>query len=237
METLMSGETMDLEEVAQFLQRDVREVTRLANRGYLPGRKVSGEWKFSRAEITHWVETQLHAYTEVELANLEGKTTGKGEDLIIGTLLPEACIAVPLPARTKASVLSELIKVAEQSWQVYDADALLKALIQREEMATTAQENGIALPHPHRPLPNALGGAVLAYGRTASGIPFGASHGGLTDIFFLVGARDDRTHLRTLARLARMLLRPGLVDELRAAETPQATFELLAAAERDLLGV
>src|SRR5262249_11803772 len=142
----MSGETMDLEEVAQFLRRDVREVTRLANRGYLPGRKVSGEWKFSRTEITHWVETQLHAYTEVELANLEGKTTGAGEELVIGTLLPEACIAVPLPARTKASVLSELVKVAEQSWQVYDADALLKALIQREEMATTAQENGIALP-------------------------------------------------------------------------------------------
>ena len=233
----MSGETMDLEEVAQFLQRDVREVTRLANRGYLPGRKIGGEWKFSRSEVTHWVETQLHAYTEVELANLEGKAGNTEDDLIIGTLLREACIAVPLQARTKKSVLSELVKVAEQSWQVYDADALLKALIQREEMGTTAQENGIALPHPHRPLPNALGDTVLAYGRTSSGIPFGSPQGCLTDIFFLVGARDDRTHLRTLARLARMLLRPGLVDELRAAETSQATFEVLAAAERDLLGV
>jgi PTS system nitrogen regulatory IIA component len=233
----MSGETMDLQEVAQFLQRDVREVTRLANRGYLPGRKVSGEWKFSRTEVTQWVETQLHAYTEVELANLEGKTSVSEQDLIFGKLLPEACVAVPLPARTKTSVLAEMVKLAEKSWQVYDADALLKALQQREELATTAQENGIALPHPHRPLPNALGDTVLAYGRTSSGIPFGAPHGALTDIFFLVASRDDRTHLRTLARLARLLLRPNMPDELRAAETAQATFELLAAAERDLLGV
>ncbi len=233
----MSGETMDLQEVAQFLQRDVREITRLASRGYLPGRKVGGEWKFARAEVTHWVETKLHAYTEVELANLEGKTSVTEGDLIFGTLLPQACVAVPLQARTKTSVLAELVKVAEQSWHVYDADALLKALQQREEMTTTAQENGIALPHPHRPLPNALGETVLAYGRTSSGIPFGEPRGALTDIFFLVAARDDRAHLRTLARLARMLLRPGMLDELRAAETPQATFELLVTTERDLLGV
>lgn len=233
----MSGESMDLQEVAQFLQRDVREVTRLANRGYLPGRKVGGEWKFSRTEITRWVETQLHAYTEVELANLEGKTAATEEELIIGRLLPEACIAVPLQARTKTSVLAELVRIAELSWQIYDTDMLLKALVQREEMATTAQESGIALPHPHRPLPGALGDTVLAYGRTSSGIPFGAPGGGLTDIFFLVCARDDRAHLRALARLARMLLRPGLADELRGADTPQATFELLATAERELLGV
>jgi PTS system nitrogen regulatory IIA component len=234
----MSGETMDLEEVAQFLQRDMREVTRLASRGYLPGRKVGGEWKFSRTEISHWVENQLHAYTEVELANLEGKSTAAVEDdLIIGKLLPEACIAVPLQARTRASVLAELLKLAEQSWQIYDSEALLNALIQREELASTAQENGIALPHPHRPLPNAVGDTIVAYGRTSSGIPFGAPHGVLTDIFFLVAAPDGRAHLRTLARIARLLLRPDLLDNLRAADSAHTTFELLAATERELLGV
>jgi PTS system nitrogen regulatory IIA component len=57
----------------------------------------------------------------------------------------------------------------------------------------------------------------------------------LTDIFFLVCCRDDRTHLHVLARLSRLLLRPDFVDELRARETPQETWQLIAAAERDLL--
>jgi PTS system nitrogen regulatory IIA component len=132
-------------------------------------------------------------------------------------------------------VLRQLVAVAEHSWQVYDADAILEALRQREERASTALPSGVAIPHPHRPLPNALGESLIAYGRTASPIPFGAPRGGLTDIFFLVCCRDDGTHLRVLARLSRLLLRPGFVDELRAMETPAETWELIAAEERALL--
>src|SRR2546428_424989 len=80
----------------------------------------------------------------------------------------------------------------------------------------------------------ALGDSVLAYGRTSTGIPFGATHGHLTDIFFLVCCRDERTHLRVLARLARLLLRPGFVDGLRDAETPGETWQMVAEAEREL---
>ena len=133
-----------------------------------------------------------------------------------------------------ASVLKELVGLAEQSWQVFDPDAILTALRQREEMGSTALASGVAIPHPRRPLPAALGESVLAYGRTASGIPFGAPHGNLTDVFFLVCCRDDRTHIRVLARLSRLLLRPGFVDELRAAETPAETWQLIEAAEREL---
>jgi PTS system nitrogen regulatory IIA component len=128
------------------------------------------------------------------------------------------------------------VRLAEQSWQVYDAGAILDAIKQREELGSTALISGVAIPHPRRPLPNALGDAVIAYGRTASGIPFGAPGGELTDIFFLVCCRDDRTHLRVLARLSRLMLRPAFLDELRAAETPAETWQLITAAEADLLG-
>ena len=227
---------MDLDQLARYLQRDVREVTRMASRGYLPGHKVSGEGRFSRPEINHWIETQMHAYTEQELAALEN-TGGRSPDQepLISVLLQEACMAVPLAAGTRSSVLKELVRLAENSWQVYDPGAIETAIRQREEMGSTALGSGVAIPHPRRPLPAALGESVLAYGRTASGVPFGAPHGNLTDIFFLVCCRDDRTHLRVLARLSRLLLRPGFIDELRAAETAGETWEKIAAAERQLL--
>jgi nitrogen PTS system EIIA component len=231
----MGNEMMDLSQLATYLQRDVREVSKMASRGYLPGRKVSGEWRFARAEINHWLETQMHAYTEQQLSALEtGGRPDAAQEPMISALLSEASVAVPLPAATRGSVLRELVRLAEQSWQVYDADAILKAVRDREEMASTALESGVAIPHPHRPLPNALGESLLAYGRTAAGIPFDNS-GRLTDIYFLVCCRDDRTHLKVLARLSRLLLRPGFVDELRAAATAQETWELIAAAERDLV--
>jgi PTS system nitrogen regulatory IIA component len=231
----MGSEMMDLEELAGYLQRDKREVSKLANRGYLPGRKVAGEWRFARAEINHWIETQLPAYTEEQLHALETRDVrSDNPQCLVSGLLARESLAVPLPASTRASVLKELVGLAERSWQVYDPEAILEAIRQREDMGSTALDNGVALPHPRRPMPAALGESVVAYGRTASEIPFGAPRGGLTDIFFLVCCRDEKTHLRVLARLSRLLLQPGFVASLRAAETPEDTWNLIEAVERDL---
>src|SRR6185437_3804642 len=232
----MGSDMMEMEQLAAYLQRDVREVGKLASRGHLPGHKVGGEWRFARAEINQWIETQMPALTEKQLTNLESSGTrgGDGEPLL-ASLLSEASVAVPLIASSRASVLKGLVSLAEQSWQVYDSEAVLDAVRQREEMASTALPSGVAIPHPRRPLPAALGESVLAYARTASGIPYGAPHGILTDMFFLVCCRDDRTHLRVLARLTRLFLRPGFLDELRAAETPQESWEKIASAEQQLL--
>jgi PTS system nitrogen regulatory IIA component len=235
-EAIMGSDMMDLEQLAVYLQRDVREVSKLASRGHLPGHKVGGEWRFARAEINHWIETQIPAYTEQQLTALDrGDARVGDQEPLIGVLLSEATLAVPLAASTRSSVLKELVTLAENSWQVYDPGAILEAIRQREEMGSTALESGVAIPHPRRPLAAALGESLMAYGRTASGIPFGAPRGGLTDIFFLVCCRDDRTHLQVLARLSRLLLRPGFVEDLRDAETPADTWRLIAAAESDLL--
>jgi len=236
---MMSSEVMDLEQLAAYLHRDAREVAKLVNRGHLPGQRVGGHWRFHRVEINQWIESQMHAYTEKELTALENGGRHAAEpELLISAMLPEACTSVPLPARTRSSVLRELVRVAEQSWNVYDPDTVLEGVRQREALASTALGSGVAIPHPRRPLPETvLGDHVLAFGRTASPIPFGAERGGLTDLFFLVCCRDDRTHLKTLARLSRLFLRPGFLDELRAAETGPEAWEVIAAAERDLVSV
>ena len=228
---------MDLEQLAAYLHRDVREVSKLANRGYLPGKKVGGQWRFASTEINYWIETQMHAFTEEELAALErqGNPGHVASEPLVSAMMSEGTIAVPLRASTKSSVLKEMVALAEQSWQVYDTDALHQAIKQREELGTTALESGIAIPHPHRPLSDkAQGESVIAFARTGAGIPFGAPDGGLTDLFFLVSCRDSLTHLRVLARLSRMALRPGFLDELRAIDTVADTWQLIEQTERDL---
>jgi PTS system nitrogen regulatory IIA component len=233
----VENEIMDLEQLAAYLHRDVREVSKLANRGYLPGKKVGGAWRFASSEINHWIETQMHAYTEEELEALErrGTATCLVTEPLVCSMLSEGTMALPLVASTKASVLKELVSLAENSWQIYDPNALLTAIRQREELGTTALDSGVAIPHPHRPLsPKAQGEAVIAFARTSQGIPFGAPDGGLTDLFFLVSCRDSLTHLRVLARLSRLMLRPGFLDELRGAETVSDALQRLEKAEREL---
>src|SRR5262249_25415501 len=122
----MSNEMMDLEQLASYLHRDVREVTRLASRGHLPGQKVAGQWRFARAEINHWLETQMPEYTEQQLTVLDhGGAPNPEEDPLLSVLLTEAAISVPLMATTRASVLKELVTQAQNTWQVYDSAAIL----------------------------------------------------------------------------------------------------------------
>src|SRR3954467_8570249 len=106
----MTSEMMDMEQLAAYLQRDIREVGKLASRGHLPGHKVGGQWRFARAEINHWIETAIPGYTEKQLANLEDAQdeSGDQEPLVAG-LLSEASVAVPLAASSRAALLNELV--------------------------------------------------------------------------------------------------------------------------------
>src|SRR5438105_3122890 len=102
----MENEVMDLEQLAAYLHRDVRDVSKLANRGYLPGKKIGGNWRFASSEINYWIETQMHAFSEAELAALEQRGhTYVADEPLVCSMLTENTIAVPLLASTKASVL------------------------------------------------------------------------------------------------------------------------------------
>lgn len=236
----MGNEMMGLDELALYLQRDARDVQKMVSRGYVPGQKVSGQWRFNKTEINQWLESQLSGYTEEELSALDTSgeqpiAAGVSRQILVSAMLSEATIAIPLLATTKKSVLKALVRLAEESWQVYDPEAILDAIRLREEIGSTALPSGVAIPHPHRPLPNALGESVIAFGRTSTPIPFGGSHGGLTDLFFLVCCRDHRTHLQVLARLSRMFLRANFLDDLKAAQSPREVMEFVTETENELI--
>ena len=118
----------------------MREVGKLANRGaYCPARKLrAGQWRFASSDINYWIETQMHAFTEAELAALErrGNATAVLGEPLVSSMLTESTIAVPLRASTKASVLKELVNLAEHSWQIYDPQALHRAILAREELGS-----------------------------------------------------------------------------------------------------
>ena len=91
----MGSDTMDLAQLASLLQRDQRELSKLANRGELPGRKVGGEWRFANAEIQQWLESELPGLNEAQLKSLEEAHPEPTEPLVTLLLAPD-CVEVPL---------------------------------------------------------------------------------------------------------------------------------------------
>ena len=232
----MSRDFYTLDELVLQIGRDRRQVEKLVNRGIIPGRRVGGEWRFNEIEITHWLEQDLRGLDDQGLAQLEqSQQSGdqKSQSPIAGLLHPETC-EIPLDAGTRPAVLQALIEVAGRTWQVWDPASILKAVKEREDVMSTGFENGIAIPHPRNPLPDAVGQSIIAFGKTLSGIPFGAPGRQLTDLFFLVLARDAATHLQILARLGRLLQRQGFVDDLRQTESGPKAYELIVRTDEQI---
>ncbi len=224
-----------IESLARYLHLTPQQVARLADRGKLPGRKVAGQWRFARADIHHWLEQRI-GLDEDDVVDMEGllQPTASEREIVIADLLPPVAIAIPLAARTRAAVFPAMIELAERTGWLWDPAKMLEAVRAREELYPTAMDNGVALLHPRRPLPGILAQAFLALGVTPSGLPFGGNRGALTDVFFLICSTDDRGHLRTLAKLSRILSASGFLEALRQGGDAQSAHRLIAATEAAL---
>jgi PTS system nitrogen regulatory IIA component len=157
------------------------------------------------------------------------------EDRLIEAYLATEGVDLALPAKTRASVLRKLVGLAERTGLVYTPDEIVKALADREELGSTALPRGLAFPHPRQPLEYATAEPLLCLARLPRGIPFGAPDGGLTDLFVLILANDERLHLGLLARLAMLFNDKELPAALRAAEHAEEALALLLEAEVRLL--
>jgi PTS system nitrogen regulatory IIA component len=232
----MADDDFDVSSLAAYLHLEAGQVARLVERGKLPGRRVAGEWRFSRPEVHQWLERRIGLSDEGELHRVEGALQAAGSEpqteLSLSALLPPEAIEISLAARTRNSVIDSIVDVAARTGWLWDPHKMAEAVRNREEMHPTALDSGVALLHPRRPLAGILEQPFLAFGRTAAGIPFGSIR--LTDLFFLICSADDRGHLQTLARLSRLINLPDFVGELRAAPDAASVSELFERAEGEL---
>jgi PTS system nitrogen regulatory IIA component len=234
----MPHRDFDIPALARYLHITPEQVTRMAERGTIPGRKVAGQWRFSPAEIHHWLEERIGAAGEADLAEMQGMldraAASSDAAVSVSELLQPEAIAIPLAARTRNSVIKAMVELAARTGHLWDPAEMAEAVQAREKLHPTALDSGVALLHPRRPMPHLLEQPLIALGRTVSGIPFGSESGQLTDLFFLICSVDDAQHLRTLARLSRLLATPGFLEELRAAQTPSEAHSVVRRYERQL---
>ncbi|MCL2004690.1 MAG: PTS sugar transporter subunit IIA [Planctomycetaceae bacterium] len=237
----MSRSSLNLQQLSNFLHLPDAKIRKLVDKGAIPSRRVNGELVFSQDEVHRWLEHRIGSSGEEELVQVEealeksvpAGTFDEAFDLV--SLIPEGAIALPLLARTRDSVIRSMVQLAASTGLLWDTDAMSEAVKAREELHTTALDNGVALLHPRRPMPSILGDSCLALGIVPSGVPFGGPRNGygsgLTDIFFLICSMDDRIHLRILTRLSRVLTHPDFLFRLRGMEEESLVRELILETE------
>ena len=141
-------------------------------------------------------------------------------------LIAPNAILPALKVNSKKQVLQELAaRAAVLSGQ--SERAIFDILTQREKLGSTAVGNGIAIPHGKMPGLTRLFGL---FARLERPVDFEALDNLPVDLVFLLlapeGAGAD--HLKSLARIARLLRDPGIAHKLRATGDAESLYAVLA---------
>ncbi len=96
-----------------------------------------------------------------------------------------------------------------------DQDALIDALLAREEVMSTAIGNGIAIPHVRKFGSESLKSDAVYIAYLFEPIDWKAPDGLPVHTLFLVLAADENSHLQILAQIANLASNDSFVDFLR----------------------
>jgi PTS system nitrogen regulatory IIA component len=229
----MPGEFMTLEEAAKYLNMSTGAVNLLIEKGF--ARKAEdGKVLVKSEEIMEWVNRGIKDLDANQLNKLE-KDYGEHATLIYPLLEPN-CITRNIIGTSKVAVITELVDLLIEKGGVEKKHraTILKAIIERERMCSTAVIEGIAFPHPREPLRGIIKKPRLVMGLSWTGIDFESFDGTLTHVVMLLCAPKLDVHLKLLARLSKLLRNPKMRVALCRAKSNEDVVETFSSFEKDL---
>lgn len=138
-----------------------------------------------------------------------------------------------IKADTKTAVIRELAENIARSLGQNDPEKIVVTLSEREKLGSTGIQDGIAIPHGKIP---GLEKIIVACGRSIKGIEFDAHDLKLTHLFFVLLAPEFAAgqHLKTLARLSKLLKNGRFRDKLMTAENAKEMFDAIVSEDEKL---
>jgi excisionase family DNA binding protein len=215
------SQLLTMHELAVYLHLDDATIGKLVATGKIPSIQVERQWRFQRGAIDQWIADQLVGEDEsfVDVPD--------GMKLPLEDLLPDQAIITNLRAQSPLGVIEELAARAYTNGWLADKPWFVGAVVERESLASTAMEGGVAFLHTRAKDKGKIARPFVVVGRSWEGIPFAAPDGGQTFLFFLLGLKYDRLHLPILGRLARALRNPATIAKLRSLSSPDQIRALL----------
>lgn len=234
----MAHEILNLKQAAEHVHLEPNALKHYAQRGEIAAILRGDEWLFDHAVLDEWAQRNLLSVTPKELriqhrAMMDEQRRAHREGWGVADLVNVEAVCLAIEAKAKAGVLRDMTDLADKSGLVYDADGLFKELVAREDAASTAIGEGVALLHPRLHDPYMFEDTFIAYGRCTRPIFFGAPDGEGTRHFFLICSTDHEVHLHILARLAILAHGTDMLERLSEVNAPEDVVTTVAACEAE----
>lgn len=150
-------------------------------------------------------------------------------------IVPEAVLP-QLVADSKESAIRQMLTSLREAGKVRESDeeAIVAAILKREELGSTGIGRGVAVPHTKHPSVESI---IATVALCHAGLDFDSLDGEDVYILFLLVSPPDRPgdHLRGLETITRYLKKDDFCNFLRQASTREQVMELLQEADDNLV--
>ena len=137
-------------------------------------------------------------------------------------------VITDLKATTKDEAIREIVNSLRAAGKVAaeHTEAIISAIMKREELGSTGIGRGVAVPHTKH---TSVDSIVATVALSVDGLDFAALDGEVVHIIFLLISPPDRPgeHLRGLETITRHLKSDDFCSFLRQSKTPSQVMDLL----------
>jgi len=144
----------------------------------------------------------------------------------LSDIMEEDNLIPDLKARDKKRVIEELAEAIVKNKPSLDKDSLVRVLLERESLGSTAIGDGVAIPHGKF---HGITMPIISFGRSLNGLDFESIDGQPVFLFFLLVAPEDSAsvHLKALARIAKLLKDSTFRRSLMEAHTREELYKII----------
>ena len=215
-------------DAAALFDVDESTVYRWIEERDLPAERIAGRTLLNRAAVLEWA-TENHVAVSARVF----RPAESGGEMLpsVAAALAAGGVHHAVPGSTREEVLGEAIGRLPLP-EGTDAEDLLAVLLAREETATTAIGDGIAIPHVRMPIVLDVSEAIIGLCFLAQPVDFGAADGKPVRVLFTMVTPTVHGHLHLLAALAFLLRDETFLAAVKSAAPAEALLARAAEVER-----
>lgn len=197
-------------------------VTRWVKERALPAQRVCGQLRFNRFELFEWaIAQQIKLENQIKLGSGLVENRGRFQPCeSLADALRAGGVHYEVPGKDQETVLREIVSRLPLPEGV-DRAFLLQLFVAREALGSTAVGDGIAIPHPRRPIVLHVAQCLVTLCFLKRPLAYRAPDGKPVSVLFSLISPTVTTHVQLLGRLSRALNDPGFrrtVMEKRSRE-------------------
>jgi len=146
--------------------------------------------------------------------------------MVLANVITEGTVKIDVSGVDKWTLIQDLVDLIVGSGRATDREALLAAVVEREQQGSTGLGHGMAIPHARA---EGIDGVVGALAISAGGVDFDSADGKPCHLIFLIVAppNESTRYLKTLSAITFIGKNESKTSRLLSASAPGEVVSIL----------